>query len=153
MHVSNAYNHYHQTGFIYSRNFYGSISCASPSVPACFLIPTPSIPCTTLAINTDRGDASSESNSNHMYFLRSLEKQPVTTTCGLGQSSPPKLNKPVRGRQSYISKVIHRASMDDIEGRNLSLERVLRENGNPNMVPRQSVSLSIVWVWIAPPRN
>lgn len=56
--------------------------------------------------------------------------------CGLGQSSTPKLNKHVQGRQYYISKSIHRASMGVTEGTQLSHERVLREKCNLEMVSR-----------------
>jgi len=46
---------------------------------------------------------------------------------GLGISSPPNISKTSRGGYSYISKSIHKATMDVAKGRKLSLYGVLRE--------------------------
>lgn len=116
-----------------------STACPSVLVPICCPAPFPTIPLVSQVSMLAREETSSDYNTSHRYNLRSLSKQPVVVGQGLGISSPLMIPKSSRGRQSYISKAIHKASMDVAEVDSYHLMVFLKQEATQKWFPDEVV--------------
>lgn len=119
-----------------SASHLSSVACPMASAPVICMTPFPVVPTLPFTYESMMKEYSSEFCSSQRYNLCSLSKQPIGPDGGLGISSSPKYVKVGRGRQSHMSKAIHKASLDAAKGRKLYIDRVLRARSNLDMVTK-----------------
>lgn len=79
-------------------------------------------------------EESSYNSSHHRYNAKSISYPKPQLTFGLGDDPRPKPQKIPKGRKSYISKSIHRNGIEVEIGIQSSIDRVLRAQGNLELV-------------------